>query len=555
MKRFLSTIIIFGIFFLSNPINIFAQEKDCTGSLSGLTFSSEHSLVRDKDNRSISSSVTTQKANLCQGQTVPDANKDFTFEFRPKGSNINWVEVKIPDSSVPIKYNDGKTTKLTAGLKGDRRTDIIYEGRFKEESKTPDSSGPLLEFWFDEIAPTLLSVVEGSLTNNSVTITGSTIFTNDAAQKAGKEVPGRQIVGILHEGNSEKNTYIKEISLTNSAKIKYGQNLKFNIPISGLKSNTFYYLVVKDKMRNQEITSHTFKTTNGNTTSTNVQNTSSSSNSGNSSSQGNTGSSNQSSNNQSKDLLNETVSSARGIKVLYGISKLDVNTAQLYNNSGNSESILSIAGSIAYDDLPATLPKLGTVSLDVYDKNGRIGSLPNTTGQDLIMDNVEPGARQKWGFTYSIAVNPNNAPFSVRVNEKDLGLSSRIFTQQDLLDAQRNAQNSNKNETEDNSSGGSGVRGTFRNPLPPELQTIPGIVNVLVKNIVIPIAIPLLGMAIMYTGFLFVRARGNPEKIKEAKEALKYTLIGGAIILGAYVIAEALQATIQDMFDKLYENK
>ncbi len=538
MKRFLSTIIIFGIFFLSNPINIFAQEKDCTGSLSGLTFSSEHSLVRDKDNRSISSSVTTQKANLCQGQTVPDANKDFTFEFRPKGSNINWVEVKIPDSSVPIKYNDGKTTKLTAGLKGDRRTDIIYEGRFKEESKTPDSSGPLLEFWFDEIAPTLLSVVEGSLTNNSVTITGSTIFTNDAAQKAGKEVPGRQIVGILHEGNSEKNTYIKEISLTNSAKIKYGQNLKFNIPISGLKSNTFYYLVVKDKMRNQEITSHTFKTTNGNTTSTNVQNTSSSSNSGNSSNQGNTDSSNQSSNNQSKDLLNETVSSAQGIKVLYGISKIEVDGTKLLIN-----------GSIAYDDFPDNRPNLGRISLDVYDKHIRIGSIPSVAGEDLVLDsrNEELKAREKIGFAYSMTVDPDDAPFSVRINEKDLRSSSRKFTQQELLEAQGNAQNSNKNETEDNSSGGSGVRGTFRNPLPPELQTIPGIVNVLVKNIVIPIAIPLLGMAIMYTGFLFVRARGNPEKIKEAKEALKYTLIGGAIILGAYVIAEALQATIQDI--------
>lgn len=89
------------------------------------------------------------------------------------------------------------------------------------------------------------------------------------------------------------------------------------------------------------------------------------------------------------------------------------------------------------------------------------------------------------------------------------------------------------------------IRGVLKNPLP--FNTIPEVVNAFVKGIVIPIAIPLLGIAIMYTGFLFVQARGNETKLKEAKLALKWTLIGGAIILASYVIAEGLQATIKDI--------
>lgn len=90
----------------------------------------------------------------------------------------------------------------------------------------------------------------------------------------------------------------------------------------------------------------------------------------------------------------------------------------------------------------------------------------------------------------------------------------------------------------------------LESPLRDGLDTIPKIVTVLVDDIVIPIAVPLLALAILWTGFLFIQARGKPEKIKEAKTALQWTLIGGAIILGAYVIAAALQATVADIVKK-----
>jgi hypothetical protein len=82
---------------------------------------------------------------------------------------------------------------------------------------------------------------------------------------------------------------------------------------------------------------------------------------------------------------------------------------------------------------------------------------------------------------------------------------------------------------------------------PTKFNSIIELVNALVKNVIIPIAVPFLALAIMYTGFLFVTAKGNSDKITKAKEALKYTLLGGAIILGAYVIATALQGTVNDI--------
>lgn len=49
---------------------------------------------------------------------------------------------------------------------------------------------------------------------------------------------------------------------------------------------------------------------------------------------------------------------------------------------------------------------------------------------------------------------------------------------------------------------------------------------------------------IIYSGFLFVKARGNETELKKAKEAFLYTVIGAAILLGATVIANVIDGTI-----------
>ena len=53
----------------------------------------------------------------------------------------------------------------------------------------------------------------------------------------------------------------------------------------------------------------------------------------------------------------------------------------------------------------------------------------------------------------------------------------------------------------------------------------------------------ILVIAIVYVGFKFVVAQGNEEKIKEARGALVWTVIGGLILLGAQAISLVIQET------------
>ncbi len=61
---------------------------------------------------------------------------------------------------------------------------------------------------------------------------------------------------------------------------------------------------------------------------------------------------------------------------------------------------------------------------------------------------------------------------------------------------------------------------------------------------VLRVGIPVVALAIIYCGFLFVSARGNPEKLGKAKDALLYTLIGAAILLGSWAIAMLISETV-----------
>ena len=56
------------------------------------------------------------------------------------------------------------------------------------------------------------------------------------------------------------------------------------------------------------------------------------------------------------------------------------------------------------------------------------------------------------------------------------------------------------------------------------------------RNIGLPIAI----IFIVYNGFLFVSARGDEKKLETAKEGIKWSLIGAALIVVASFLAEAV---------------
>jgi hypothetical protein len=75
-----------------------------------------------------------------------------------------------------------------------------------------------------------------------------------------------------------------------------------------------------------------------------------------------------------------------------------------------------------------------------------------------------------------------------------------------------------------------------------------GTIAVLIRKIlegVLKIGMPIITLAVIYSGFLFVSAQGNSEKLGKAKTSLLYTLIGAAILLGSWAIAVLITDTVK----------
>jgi hypothetical protein len=88
---------------------------------------------------------------------------------------------------------------------------------------------------------------------------------------------------------------------------------------------------------------------------------------------------------------------------------------------------------------------------------------------------------------------------------------------------------------------GDNSSGKIVNPI--NSDSLDGLIKTILEG-ALKIGIPLIALAIIYCGFLFVSARGNPESIKKAKDALIYTLIGAAILLGAWALALLIKNTV-----------
>lgn len=103
-----------------------------------------------------------------------------------------------------------------------------------------------------------------------------------------------------------------------------------------------------------------------------------------------------------------------------------------------------------------------------------------------------------------------------------------------------NINNSGNQQSSANSST-SGTVEFIKNPIKVNsiIDFIKAIIDVLIK-----IAIPIIALAIIYSGFLFVSARGNTEKLEAAKRTFIYTLLGAAILLGAWALAQIISETV-----------
>ena len=65
-----------------------------------------------------------------------------------------------------------------------------------------------------------------------------------------------------------------------------------------------------------------------------------------------------------------------------------------------------------------------------------------------------------------------------------------------------------------------------------------------ILGVLVQIGLPILVLFIVYAGFKFVTARGNEAEVTKAKDALFWAVIGGAVLLGAQLIAQVINATI-----------
>lgn len=68
-----------------------------------------------------------------------------------------------------------------------------------------------------------------------------------------------------------------------------------------------------------------------------------------------------------------------------------------------------------------------------------------------------------------------------------------------------------------------------------------------VLDIVLQVGIPIVALFLIYSGFLFVKARGNPTELETAKKTFIWTCVGAAVLLGAWVIANAIGATVNEI--------
>lgn len=89
------------------------------------------------------------------------------------------------------------------------------------------------------------------------------------------------------------------------------------------------------------------------------------------------------------------------------------------------------------------------------------------------------------------------------------------------------------------------AKGGLTNPLN-KIETLPQFLNAIL-DAVVNLGTIILILALVYVGFQFVVAQGNEEKLKSARSALMWTVIGGLVLLGAKSLGLVIQGTVESL--------
>ncbi|HMO78677.1 MAG TPA: hypothetical protein PJ997_00625 [Candidatus Paceibacterota bacterium] len=68
-----------------------------------------------------------------------------------------------------------------------------------------------------------------------------------------------------------------------------------------------------------------------------------------------------------------------------------------------------------------------------------------------------------------------------------------------------------------------------------------------ILDVVVTVGTVIVVLAIIYAGFLFIAARGNPEKINQAKSVFLWTVIGAIVLLGAQLLSNIIVSTARGL--------
>ena len=68
-----------------------------------------------------------------------------------------------------------------------------------------------------------------------------------------------------------------------------------------------------------------------------------------------------------------------------------------------------------------------------------------------------------------------------------------------------------------------------------------------VMTAMVKIAVPIITVFIVYSGFLFVTAQGKPAQLETAKRNFMYSIIGALLILAAWVLANIIGSTVTQL--------
>lgn len=85
---------------------------------------------------------------------------------------------------------------------------------------------------------------------------------------------------------------------------------------------------------------------------------------------------------------------------------------------------------------------------------------------------------------------------------------------------------------------------TLENPV--AFNSIQDLVSNILKLMVM-VAVPIITLFLVYSGFLFVLAQGNEEQLAKAKTNFLYVVLGSILILGAWVFASLLGNTVTEL--------